>query len=178
MYNKLVYYTLASFIFIQLFFLLAGSVLAQEYVLPYPSFMPGHPFYKVQKILDKIQEFYSFGNFSKFHYSLKLADRKLVEAKTLFEYKQYLLAVNALKASDEYFKRVPVCLLSAKQEGKNIQEKSGLLKQAAIKHQDVLQKLMLEVPAEFKWQPEKEEETVIKIKSTIEESIKIRRNRG
>lgn len=176
MYNKLVYYTLVIFIFIQLFFPLAGSALAQEYVLPYPSFMPGHPFYKFRLVLERVQEIWSFGNFSKFSYSLRQSDKYLIEAKTLFEYNQYLLATKALEKSNEYFAKTSVFLEAARREGKDTREKTMLLMQAANKHKEVLGELISVVPVEFNWQPEKREATVLRIKSALEESIKIRRN--
>lgn len=175
MYSKLIYYTLVNLLALYFFLLAATSqVLAEEYVLPYPSFMPGHPLYKIQTMIDKVQEFYSFGNFAKFKYHLEMADKKLVETKTLFEYKQYLLAASALEKSDEHFSKTSVFLAKARKEGKDLREKRHLLILAAKKHKEVLEKTQLVVPPEFNWQPEKREATLIRIKSLIEDSIKIR----
>ncbi len=158
-----------------LFFILANPLLAQSsYVLPYPSFMPGNPFYKPHLLWEKVMKYWYFGNFAQFKYTLKQSDKYLVEAKTLFEYKQYFLGISALKKSDEYFAKIPLFLMKAKLEKKDIGEKEIILSQAADKHQEVLKKLIRDLPEEFHWQPEKEEETLIKIKESLEEAVKIR----
>src|SRR3989338_9822486 len=97
-----------------------------SYVLPYPSYMPGSVYYKTHLVLEKLERYWYFGNFSQFVYNLKLSDKYLVEAKTLFEYKQYLFAYDALKKSDVYFDKAFLFLNKAKEEGKNIAQKEKL----------------------------------------------------
>ena len=164
---------LISLLLVELGFL-SPTVRAEEYVLPYPSAMPGNYLYKLKLIWEKVQEFWSFGNFAKFSYNLKESDKYLVEAKTLFEYNQYLLATKALKKSDEYFSKIPVFLEAARKEGKNTENKKTLLGLAAQKHKAVLGKLLGELPPEFNWQPEKEKPTLIPIRDLLENSIRIR----
>lgn len=186
MYNRLVHYTLVAlfackkrvlaslFLFQLLLFVFPGLAKAQDYVLPYPSYMPGHKLYRIHQVWEKIQEKWHFGSFAKFKYHLGLSDKYLVEAKTLFEYNQYLLATDALKKSDECFGKTSIFLTAAKKEGKETKEKVVLLALAAKKHKEILEKLLLVVPPEFNWQPEKGEATLIKIKSLLKESIKLR----
>lgn len=147
-----------------------------EYILPYPGFMPGNPLYKISQAVDSLQEWWSFGNFAKFSYNLAMADKKLVEAKTLFEYKQYLLAYEALQKSNFYFKKTLPNLLSAQQEGKNISEKSALLKRAASRHKNILEQLLITVPENFSWQPENARDTILPLREGIQASITIRNN--
>ncbi|MCL4418206.1 MAG: hypothetical protein M1365_16230 [Actinobacteria bacterium] len=90
-----------------------------SYVLPYPSAMPGSSSYKIHQLYESIIKYWYFGNLGQFKYNLKQSDKYLVEAKTLFEYNQYLLASKALTKSDYYFKNIEPYLLKAKNEIKN-----------------------------------------------------------
>ncbi|OGH08649.1 MAG: hypothetical protein A2152_03230 [Candidatus Levybacteria bacterium RBG_16_35_6] len=165
---------LVTFLFILCNFF-AYSVYAQSnYVLPYPSSMPGSYFYKLHLIEEYFLKYWYFGDFGQFNYNLKESDKYLVEAKTLFEYKQYLLAYNSLKKSNKYFQNTFPYLLSAKDHGKNINDKTLLFKEAGKKHKEVLVKLKNEVPAEFNWTPEKEISQNLNLFDLIDESIKIR----
>ena len=137
------------------FLALASSVRA-EYVLPYPSFMPGNKLYRVTRIVDKLKNYWYFGTIAQAKYHLGLSDKYLVEAKTLFEYKQYLLAVDALGRSDDEFRKV----------SKN--------PAAAQKHIEVLTQLLSLVPDTFTWTPEKSEATRLPLKDLLEASIRLR----
>lgn len=159
-----------------LFILTSQSVFAgSSYVLPYPSSMPGSKFYTIRLIWDEIKSYWYFGDFGQFKYKLKQADKYLVEAKTLFEYKQYFLASKALRKSDDYFKNISLNLLKAKKKNKNITQKQNLLKKAALKHIEVLIKIESEIPNTFIWRPEKSLPTVLNLDESVGESIAIRK---
>lgn len=145
-----------------------------SYVLPYPSYMPGSFYYKTHLILEKLEKYWYLGNFSQFSYNLKLSDKYLVEAKTLFEYKQYLLAHVAVKKSDDYFDKASLFLDKAREEGKNIAQKEKIFKEASYKHIEILEKIKQSVPESFVWTPEKEKETILFLWMQIDTSIDIR----
>lgn len=158
-----------------MYFLVLTPVNAQsDYVLPYPSFMPGNIFYKVSLVKDKILKYWYFGDFGQFKYNLKQADKYLVEAKILFEYKQYWLAVGALEKSDAHIEEVLPSLLEAERNEKNISEKSSILKLAKEKHIEVLEKIKGQIPETFYWDPEKGEAKNLKLHEIIDDSIKER----
>lgn len=163
-------------LFLFIFFLIfTNNAQAQSsYVLPYPSYMPGNSLYKINLIKEELLEHWYFGSLSKFKYDLKLADKYLVEAKTLFEYKQYLLGVNALNKSDKYFVRVSLSLSKADREGKKTSSYRVLLKEASLKHTEVLGRIKEEVPESFNWEPEKSKNTMLHLKKEIEQSEAIR----
>ncbi|KKQ96295.1 MAG: hypothetical protein A3C27_02455 [Candidatus Levybacteria bacterium RIFCSPHIGHO2_02_FULL_39_36] len=150
------------------------SFAVSSYVLPYPSVMPGNIFYKLNLIQDELLRFWYFGDFGKFHYNLKQSDKYLVEAKTLFEYKQYLLAHKALLKSDLYFKNLKPILTKAKEHGKDTSEKNVLLAFASEKHIEILTKLRIEVPQVFEWKPEGKKPKNLKLMESLGESIMIR----
>lgn len=162
-------------IYLILFILLIPQAQAvSDYVLPYPSFMPGSIFYKLDLAREYILKFWYFGDFGQFTYNLKESDKYLVQAKTLYEYNQFLLATQALKKSDNFFGETLKYLNSARKSGKNINGENNLLKSAAAKHIEVLKKLARDLPSEAIWEPEKETAHLLKIKNDINISIKIR----
>lgn len=164
------------FFFLIFFLLFSSQSYAQfSYVLPYPSFMPGNPFYKVNLVKEEILKYWHFGNFGNFKYNLKQSDKYLVEAKTLFEYQQYLLGLEALKKSGSYFDAVLPNLYKAQKENKNISQNRNILHEASLKHVEVLLKIEKEIPETFVWQPEKKKPTTLYLKKEIREAIDIRK---
>lgn len=121
-------------------------------------------------------KYWYFGNFGQFKYNLKESDKYLVEAKTLFEYGQFLSASLALEKSDKYFQKTPLFLIKAKGEGKNISQNRGVLVNASVKHIEILSKLLHELPNEVEWRPEKEKPVLIHIGERIKNSISIRKS--
>lgn len=175
MFNRLIHYTLVGLTTLILTILFAAKVFAQGYVLPYPGFMPGHPFYKISNFIDQLQEWWSFGSFAKFKYHLAMADKKLIEAKTLFEYKQYLLASQALPQYESHLRKVSFHLRQAQNESKDISEKRIVFGKAITKHKEVLEQLEKELPENFLWVPEKAQPQTIEIKRILERKIEIGR---
>ena len=151
------------------------SFAESSYVLPYPSTMPGTIFYKLRVIEEKIIKYLYFGDYGQFNYNLKEADKYLVEAKTLFEYKQYLLGAKALQESDSYFSKTLPYLENAKSHGKNISDKRELLHQASLKHIEVLKALIINTPSDFLWSPEKTASTPLPLGQLLNRSIEIRK---
>jgi len=159
-----------------LFLTFQSSVYAQSnYVLPYPSAMPGSIFYKLNLVKEQILKYWYFGDFGQFHYNLKQSDKYLVEAKTLFEYKQYLLGLQALKRSDKYFSNTLPYIIKAQKEGKNIVQKQNLLKEAGLKHINVINSIKEEIPEIFIWRPENSLSSRLDLKNAVQRSISIRK---
>lgn len=155
------------------FFVLPQYVRA-EYVLPYPSYMPGNKLYVISRLIDRIKQPFYFGNISSYKYHLSLADKYLVEAKTLFEYKQYLLATDALGRSDAEFVKAPVYIKRAKAEKKDVRKFEAQFQGAAVVHQMVLKRLQKELPEQFQWTPEKDVPINLPIRDLINISLTLR----
>lgn len=171
--------TLLVLIAVTAFFLsiISPSFAFSTYVLPYPSSMPGSSIYKLHFIYEKLSKYKYFGDFGRFKYNLKYADKYLVEAKTLFEYNQYLLGYQALEKSNNYFGKINPALQTASTRGKNISEKKTILSQAAGEHIEILESIKSNTPAIFNWQPERSSPTVLNIHELIEKSIMIRKDK-
>ncbi len=166
------------FIIVCFFLFLPLKAYAQSsYVLPYPSAMPGSFLYKPHLLIEKLSYIWHFGNLGKFHYNLTEADQYLVEAKTLFEYNQLLLASNSLKKSNSYFLKVKPSLEKAKKEGKDVSVEETMFKSASQKHIEVLLKLKADLPETFTWVPEKTSPTILKLHDEINSAISIRQVR-
>lgn len=155
------------------YLLLATSAQA-DYVLPYPSFMPGNKIYRISRVVDQLKKYWYFGSIAQTKYHLGLADKYLVEAKTLLEYKQYLLGVDALKRSDSEFQQLPDFVAKAEKEQKSMKNFTSLIFEAAIMHKTVLSTLESSVPVDFIWTPEKEKPTELNLKSILQVSEEIR----
>lgn len=145
-------------------------------MLPYPSFMPGNKLYRISQLLDRVKKPFYFGNISSYKYHLSLADKYLVEATTLFEYKQYLLASQALRRSDSQFLLVPGFLERARKEGKDVSKLTAEAYEASIVHCRILEGLIRVLPSEFVWKPEKAPVSDLPLESMLQESLKIRKN--
>lgn len=169
---------LPIFIVTLLFLFLPKHIVNAEsnYVLPYPSEMPGSKLYKAFVLWDELMAYWYFGSLSQFTYNLEQSDKYLVEAKTLFEYKQYLLAESALEKSDEYFSQAKRALDEASKEGKDIKNTKALFREAAKKHIEVLEVTKIEAPEAFTWQPEKIQPSILQIGKDLTESIQIRQS--
>lgn len=175
--RKKIFILVFAFLFFALSFKSASAIdMAKGYTLPYPSTMPGSIAYKFHLVLIKLQQYWSFGSLTQFQYNLHESDEFLVQAKTLFEYDQHLLAYDALLQSDMYFAKAGQCLSAAKSEGKDISQSSVLFRQAAAKHIEVLTFLEEETPAVFVWSPEKAASSRLPIHDEIQRAIKIRQN--
>lgn len=135
------------------FFALRVAVYA-DYVLPYPSYMPGHKLYRISRMIDELKNYWYWGSIAQTKYHQGLSDKYLVEAKTLFEYKQYPLALDALKRSDQHF--------------------SKEISQAYEVHIWVLTKLKAELPITFVWQDEYRKPISLAIAEALKRSIEIR----
>ena len=111
-------------------YLSTSAYAGSTYVLPYPSQMPGNKFYTINQVIEKYLTFWYFGNFGKSYYYQRLSDKYLVQVKTLFEYKQYLLAYKSLLKSNQYFEKIYPYLLSAKKGRKKYIRKTENFKRS------------------------------------------------
>ncbi len=144
---------------ITIFFLIVTFPAHADYVLPYPSFMPGNKLYKVTRIIDTLKKYWYFGTIAQAKYHLALSDKYLVEAKTLMEYKQYLLGVDALVRSDNEFKAL---------------QQTPIVKEAAAAHKKTLSELLITTPKTFIWSPEQSPATELNLGRMIQTSIDLR----
>ena len=139
------------------------SVFASDYVLPYPSFMPGHRLYAIHRAWSRVDEFWHFGAIARIKYHRQRADTLLVEAKTLFEYGQYEFAARALLESNKHFARAVLYDKEIGEQQKDTGEQHALLKASGEKHTEIIGRLSNELPGQIVWEPENREPQIIDI---------------
>ena len=160
-----------SWFFGFILFLFTTQPVAAAYALPYPSYMPGHKLYTVSRIFDQVKSYWYWGSIAQFKYRLSLADKYLIEAKTLFEYGQYFLAMDALNRSNRNIELLSSVMKKAQKEEKNIVELQNKIEEAMVAHVAVLNDLGAKLPREFLWQPEKEIPTPLLIDKLNKEAL-------
>lgn len=166
---KILLLVFISFIFIAI---TTRNVYAlSSYVLPYPGIMPGSKLYIVSDFFDEARGIFAFGDFASFSYNLSQADKYIVEAKTLFEYKQYLLASESLEKSNAYVSKAKKSLILAKKHNKPVLEKTKVFQDALEKHREVLNTLLEILPADFVWEDEKKAPVRLSIRDVILKAI-------
>lgn len=167
-----------TFLLVGLFSFLMLSIrslaVAGKYTLPYPSYMPGHILYWPSRKIDELNDWWYWGNIARIKYYLKLGDKYLVESKTLYEYKQYLLADNALLRSDEAVKKILKYIEEAQAEGKDLSLFKSLVQSALDEHKIVLINLLTILPKDYLWTPEQDEPTYLPLRDQLQTSIRMR----
>jgi hypothetical protein len=160
-------------LFIAFCLLFIPSVRA-DYVLPYPSYMPGNKMYHVMRIIDQLKRYWYWGNIAQVKYHQGLGDKYLVEAKTLFEYKQYLLATDALARSDSQVAVIMPFIDKARQQGIDPKLLITSVAEEMSVHLSVLEVMKTQLPKEFVWTPEKAKATDLQIGTMLENSFALR----
>lgn len=127
------------------------------------------------RLFDEAKKFWYWGDLASYRYSLGQSDKALVEAKTLFEYGQYLLAMEALARSNALLPRAPDALKKAKQEGKEIGIYEREFGEAINEHKKVIVTLLEELPEEFTWHPERENPKQLYIHEELTTALHLRR---
>ncbi|MCR4264189.1 MAG: glycosyltransferase family 2 protein [Candidatus Roizmanbacteria bacterium] len=143
--------------------LFASPSYASDYMLPYPSYMPGNKLYRIDDWWDRLQKYWYFGDMGGLKYHRTMADKYVIEAKTLFEYQQYKLAVNALQKSDQHFADAYVYLIDVKNEHKDDGEQGELLRQSSEKHTQLIDDLSESLPDKVTWQEEQKDAEDIRL---------------
>ncbi|MBI2442977.1 MAG: hypothetical protein HYV40_03680 [Candidatus Levybacteria bacterium] len=151
------------------------SFATSSYILPYPSAMPGSKTYPLHRMLEKVLRYWYFGDYGGFAYNRQLSDKYLVEAKTLFEYKQYVLALKALSTSNYYFRQMSSSFTHTPSDKNGRDEKVALMKKAAEKHLEELRRLKANLPKDFRWQDENAQVTELHISRELDYTLNMRK---
>jgi hypothetical protein len=159
-------------VFFLLYMISHASLVHAEYVLPYPSYMPGNTLYKISTFLDTLKKYWYFGNIAQLTYHMNMADKKLVEAKTLFEYKQYALALSALGNSKNHVELLPTLLIRGKRAGIDMKKLTAAVCGEMGEHQKVIQTLKESLPITYTWQEEKKDAIKLSIQDELDHSMK------
>jgi len=140
---------LLSFLFI---FVLAPSVFAQttDADLPSPGLLPDSPIYFLKPLSEKVRGIFIFGEDSKALYALKLADKRLSEAKALSDKGEDGLAADIAEQAGKENENAQEHLAKAEFEGKDVTAVVERLAANSARQQAVLEKVLEKVPEQVK----------------------------
>lgn len=156
-------------------FLFVSQVAEAAYVLPYPSYLPGNKLYKVSEIIDGLKKYWHFGTLTQLKYVQEMSDKHLVEAKTLFEYKQYALGVRALEKSNSEVVQISPLLSRLAEEKKNNPEIIENVDEEMKSHVGVLARMFSELPDNIEWTEEKQASRVINFSKLFSDAMDLRK---
>jgi len=152
-----------------------SGVMAADYVLPYPSYMPGSRLYHVSEWWDILGQYWNFGDIAGMKYERAMSDKYLIQAQVLFEYGQYKFAIEALDNSDKHFSKALVHSIELSYKKKDDGTQLSILKDQAQKHIEALDTLAEKTPDTVTWNDERTETENLPISMLFAKS-KILRN--
>jgi len=133
-------------------FLLAPIVFAQtnEAELPNPGILPNSPVYFLKPLTEKVRGIFILGEDNKALYSLKLADKRLSEAKALADKGEDELATNTAERAAEENQEAQEHLDKAETQGKDVTAVVERLAANSARQQAVLTRVLEKVPEQAK----------------------------
>lgn len=135
-----------------------------EYQLPYPGMLPDHPLYKLKVLRDKILLFLIRDSLKKAAKHLHMADKEFFMALKLVEKGKIPLAQHTAFKAEHHMTLLTTELRQGISSGRNLDLGFlGKARQAALKHQEVLDGMMAKTD---------NEETVESLKTIKEFSVR------
>jgi len=147
---------LAALSFLLFFF--GIGILAQDSELPDPGLAPDSPFYFLERILEGIGTFFTFGDLKKAERYAALAAERVAEAQAVVEKGKPEAAQIALKRYEDQLNRALARAERARIKGESIEEVTETVAEATGKHLIVLEGVLEKVPEQAKPAIEKAKE--------------------
>lgn len=141
------------FIVINIFTQLAHySVYASsEYRLPYPGILPNHKLYPIKTVRDRLVEFFTRDLNKKAQLYLLYADKRIYMAQMLSEQQEWELAESTASKAEKYLLKVRDTVEALEDVGGGVDVTFGpSIRQAALKHQQILKDLIKKSPKQQK----------------------------
>ena len=122
-----------------------------EYLLPYPGILPDHPLYFLKVLRDRIKDALIKDPIERIEFSLLMADKRLNMGIFLIDKGKPSLAESTVSKGEKYFLKVIEERNKAKDQGREInQELSNKIKEASLKHKEIILELLEKAPDEQK----------------------------
>lgn len=138
-----------------------------EYYLVYPGILPDHPLYKIKAARDKIKLMLTVDSLKRAELMLLYADKRIGAGKVLIEGNKVPLGITTFQKGEKYLDSAVSGADMAKKNGKDITEISTKMKNASLKHEEILIELQGKVSSEGK----QEIENLFKSLKSIQEKI-------
>lgn len=121
-----------------------------NYYLPYPGILPDHPLYKIKMVRDRFWLWLTSDAIDKGELLLLIADKRLGAGKVLIEGNKVSLGISTLWKGEKYLNEAAEALLSVKKKGLEIGAFPEKIRNASLKHEEILQELKGRVEGEGK----------------------------
>lgn len=121
-----------------------------EYYLPYPGILPDHPLYWLKMVRDRIILELTSEPVGRAKKLLFYADKRINAAKALAEGNQPELAVATAQKAEKYLERAMTQTETAANQGLKVEELYRQLREAASKHEEVLEGIKDQLPPGIK----------------------------
>ncbi|HUW24687.1 MAG TPA: DUF5667 domain-containing protein [Patescibacteria group bacterium] len=121
-----------------------------NYFLAYPGLLPDSPLYKVKMIRDRIWIWLTNGSVERANLFLLYADKRLGAGKVLIEGNKASLGLSTLLKGEKYLEQAIEEARKAKKDGRELKGLAEKLRNATLKHEEVLLELKERVNDEGK----------------------------
>ncbi|MBU2577812.1 hypothetical protein KKA69_03180 [Patescibacteria group bacterium] len=121
-----------------------------NYFLVYPGILPDNPLYKVKMVRDRIRIWFTRETLKRTNLFLLYSDKRLGAGKILIEGGKPELGIPTLVKGERYFEKAILEAEKAKKEGRDIALLQTALKEASLKHEEVLNELKEKVDSSGK----------------------------
>ena len=111
-----------------------------SYQLSYPGLLPDHPLYFLKAARDRVMSFFISDPLKKSEFNLLQADKRIAASFLLVQkgHEKLEMAESTFSKGENYFEDSINRAKDAKSQGVNIMDLSKKLKEANLKHQEVL----------------------------------------
>jgi len=119
-----------------------------EYVLPYPGILPDHPLYRLKMLRDRIWGFLIRDPLKKSQWCLLMADKRVWASQMLADKGKFDLAITTASKAEKYLEQAIEKAYEAEEMGRGDQGFFSKLADASLKHEEVLQAMVPNLPEE------------------------------
>jgi hypothetical protein len=153
-------------------FLISGFVLAQQNELPSAGITPDSPFYFLKTWKETIQTFFTFGAENKAEQYMHLANVRLAEYQKMIENGKTDIAQKTLNKYQKQLDQATQIIQNLQEKGNDVGEISQKAQDAVLKHIEVLQENLQNVPEAAKKGLQKAIENSSKVIEDVKGKIK------
>lgn len=108
-----------------------------KYYLPYPGILPDHPLYSLKMVRDRIWLWLTMNSSKKVELLLLFANKRIGAGKALVEGGKTDLGITTIEKGEKYLERA-VEALDKMEEGKEVKSLASQIKQATLKHEEII----------------------------------------
>lgn len=116
-----------------------------DYPLPYPGILPGNPLYPLKMLRDKIVSMFISDPVKKAEFYLLMTDKRINAGIYLINYNKVSLGEPTINKGQNYFDQALDLVGKVKKDG-NVVILFDRMEKANLKHQEVLEEVLIKVP--------------------------------